>query len=126
MHGSSSLKWAIIRVFPLNIQGGVQTFFPHSRLLRYRSVKASSDQLRGAHIAQPLFMKSLVLLRSGVHVYWFALHHSVGKALADSFHRKKQYIWPLLHPYPPCMTVWLPKQYGRFIYTSRLTTTQLV
>ena len=26
--------------------------------------EASSDQLRGAHIAQPLFMKSLVLLRS--------------------------------------------------------------
>ena len=44
-------------------------------------------------------MKSLVLLRSGVHVYWFALHHSVGKALVDSFHRKNQYIWPLLRPY---------------------------
>ena len=67
-------------------------FVPYSRVLRYRSVKPSSDLLRGAHIAQAPFLKSRLLLRSGVPVYRFALHHSVGTALVDSFHRKKQYI----------------------------------
>ena len=61
------------------------------RVLRYRPVKPSSDQLRGAHIAQPLLMKSRVLLRSGTRHTRFLSTTWVGKAL-DSFHRKKEYI----------------------------------
>ena len=49
---------------------------------------------RSTHIAQPLFMKSHVLLSTAAQypVILFALHHWIGKASADSFHRKKQYI----------------------------------
>ena len=94
--------------------GDYLLFVPYNRVLRYRSVKPSSDQLRGAHIAQPPFMKSRVLLRFGVHVYRFAFHHSVGTALVDSFHRKKQYILHLT--ITPTPTPLISGSYGRYIY----------
>ena len=71
----------------------------YSRVVRYRPVKPSSDQLRGPHIAQPLLMKSRVLLRSGTRHTRFLSTTWVGKAL-ESFHRKKEYIWLLPHPLP--------------------------
>ena len=75
-------KMSHIRLFPLNIQ--------------WRQAQISWEE----HILRNLSSWSLVCY-CGVHVYRFPLHHSVGKALVDSFHRKKQYIWLLPPPLPP-------------------------
>ena len=98
--GSSSFKWAQTQLCRPSGYGAYWLFVQYSRVLRYRPVKPSSDQLRGAHIAQPLLMKSRVLLRSGTRHTRFLSTTWVGKAL-DSFHRKKEYIWPFPHPFPP-------------------------
>ena len=79
--------------------GAYWLFVPYSRGLRYRPVKPSSDQLRGAHVAQPLLIEISCVTEVWYQAHPIHLHHLVGKAL-NSFHRKKQYIWPLPHPLP--------------------------
>ena len=111
MLGSSSFKWAQTQLCRPSGYGAYWLFVPYSRVLRYRPVKPSSDQLRGVHIAQPLLMKSRVLLRSGTRHTRFLSTTWIGKAL-DSFHKKKEYIWPFLHPLPPLVSgmaghIWL-------------------
>ena len=131
MHGSSSSKWAIIRLFPLNSYSGRSLSFPPAQSsfqISLSTAKLRSTE-RGTHFATFPHEVWWLVCYWGVlsrHTRFLCILHDryfVRKAL-DSFQRKNQYIGPLPHPFPtlPCMVVRLAK----YDYIRSRLTTQIV
>ena len=122
MHGSSTLKWAQTQLCRPSGYWVVLFLVLYSRVLRYRALQPSSVRWEEhTYCATSLHEVSCVTVTEHrCPVILFALLHWVGTALADSFNRKKKYIWPLPHPYPPCKRYDWPSVMTD-IYTPRVT-----
>ena len=73
LHGSSSLKWAIIRLFPSNIHGDKLILVPYRWGLGDLSVMLAQVQAGGIFFSQYDSIKSQVLLSCCMRTYPFPL-----------------------------------------------------